>query len=602
MAPALALKFPIFNKISIGFWIAGILFGVVQAASGLYQLSTDDAVAYLDVADLYLKGDWVGAVNGNWSPLYSWLLALALGIFQPTSAWEYPLLKLVNFLIYVLAFASFEFLLREILWQIHNPESYSTHERRNLNLIPTATPKLEVDSETGGAKNLRFTLRSVETIWLALAYALFIFTSLCWIGLNCDTPDMSTTGLIYLATGLILRIKRQPQRWLNFLLLGVVLAFGYFSKAAMFLVGFIFILISLCSTENFSKGLTKAIAALLVFLLISAPYITALSIKKGFPTFSETGKFSYVTLVYPGHYKIPDKHWQGSPPGFGTPKHPTRQIFDHPDVFEFAEPIHGTYAPWVDPTYWYEGITPQFNLVGLGQIAVKNAVFYFKNFLGLFAVSYLILLYCSDRRKIMLKSLLENWQMLAIAITGLGLYMVATDFVVNNWGGQPSTRFIAAFVVVLFCGISPSIKFSTVMATKRVSKLLVLAITVALLFNVGSSSVRGFHKIRRESNFYANVAIEIGKLGVKQGDQVAILGDEKHVYWARLARVRIIAQLPEVKEFWQKDATTKGKILNKFKQAGAIAVVQLPHVDFNDSSHSWQEVGKTGYHINLLKD
>lgn len=611
IGPDLPLKVlisPISNRIRIGFWIVGILLGIIQSTANLYTLSSDDIVAYLDVANLYLKGDWIEAVNGNWSPLYSWLLGLALGIFHATPPWEFPIVKLVNFLTYVLTFFGFEFLLREIILQIRNPELCSNREPENLYVISAEIPTLYAERGMGDKGILDSKLKSIESIWLALAYSLFIFSSLRWIGVNCDTPDMSTAGLIYLGSGLILRIKRQPQSWLNFLVLGGVLAFGYFSKAAMFPLAFVFILISLFSIGNFSKGLTKALATLLVFLLITGPYITALSIKKGHLTFSETGKLSYVWLVYPGNYQIPDNHWQGGPSGFGTPQHPSRKIFDSPEVFEFAEPIPGTYAPWTDPSYWYEGLTPQFNFGGLQRITVQNSLFYLKKFLGVFALTYLVLLYSSDRPKAMLRDLRENWQLLSIAIAGLGIYMVSTDFVRNTMPGQPSTRFIAAFVVVLFCGILSSIKFSTFAAPKKLTQILLLAIGVVIGFSISFNPTKILSKIvHRESNFHLIVATEIGKSGLKSGDKVAIFGDNlDHVFWARLARVRIIAQLPKADEFWVRDETTRAAILNKLKQAGAIAVVQKkmsddPSSTLNTSNSDWQKVGKTGYYINLLK-
>jgi hypothetical protein len=49
------------------------------------------------------------AINAYWSPLYSWLIAIALQLGKPTLRWEYPLLHLLNFLIFIVALAGFEF-------------------------------------------------------------------------------------------------------------------------------------------------------------------------------------------------------------------------------------------------------------------------------------------------------------------------------------------------------------------------------------------------------------------------------------------------------------------------------------------------------------
>ena len=94
------------RNIKLFFWTLGLLLAFLQAVANRNSPSTLDIIAYLDVADAYLRGDWGQAINGNWSPLYSWLLALALGILKPSPFWEFPMVKLVNFLVFVFSFAS----------------------------------------------------------------------------------------------------------------------------------------------------------------------------------------------------------------------------------------------------------------------------------------------------------------------------------------------------------------------------------------------------------------------------------------------------------------------------------------------------------------
>src|SRR5207245_3213715 len=95
-------------------WLVVIVLGFVQAWATRYSIEPD-GISYLDIADKYLQRDWTGAVNAYWSPLYSWLLGAALYIFRPSSYWEYPVVHLVNFLLYLVAFACFEFLLLQII-------------------------------------------------------------------------------------------------------------------------------------------------------------------------------------------------------------------------------------------------------------------------------------------------------------------------------------------------------------------------------------------------------------------------------------------------------------------------------------------------------
>ena len=90
------------SGLKVGVWLLVIVLGFVQAWSTRYFIDPD-GISYLDIADKYLHGDWNGAVNTYFSPLYSWLFAAALYLLRPSSYWEYPVVHLVNFLIYLSA-------------------------------------------------------------------------------------------------------------------------------------------------------------------------------------------------------------------------------------------------------------------------------------------------------------------------------------------------------------------------------------------------------------------------------------------------------------------------------------------------------------------
>src|SRR6476620_5458547 len=96
------------RRIRILAWSIGLVVAAVQAWLTRQQLSSDDAIAYLDIGDAYLRGDWANAINAYWSPLYSWILGATLRVFSPSPGWEFPLVKVVNVAIFVFAFVSFE--------------------------------------------------------------------------------------------------------------------------------------------------------------------------------------------------------------------------------------------------------------------------------------------------------------------------------------------------------------------------------------------------------------------------------------------------------------------------------------------------------------
>ena len=91
-----------------------VALGCVQAWVGRYSMNPD-GMSYLDVGDSFFQRDWAHAVNAWWSPLYPWLLGVAVGVAKPSPKWEFPLVHAVNLAIFVIALFAFHFLLRGFL-------------------------------------------------------------------------------------------------------------------------------------------------------------------------------------------------------------------------------------------------------------------------------------------------------------------------------------------------------------------------------------------------------------------------------------------------------------------------------------------------------
>ncbi len=256
------------RNVKIAFRFLALVLGLIQAWSTRHAMNPD-GISYLDIGDAYMRGDWQGAINAYWSPLYSWLLGLAMIVFKPSAYWEFPLVHLLNFMIYAGALLSFEFFLRQFL----------QHRRENTS-----------PSERGDAA-------CPEWICLALSYTLFIWSSLVLIGIDVVTPDMCVAAIVYLASGLILRIRRGFGTWAAFIILGAVLGFGYLIKAPLFLLSFIFIGLAAFSFGNLRKALPRSLTALFVFFMIAAPWIAAISQSKGRLTFGDSAKLNYAWVL-----------------------------------------------------------------------------------------------------------------------------------------------------------------------------------------------------------------------------------------------------------------------------------------------------------------
>src|SRR5437762_3413860 len=91
-------------------WCVALALGATQAWLTRFTMNPD-GVSYLDIGDAYWRGDWHNAINAYWSPLYSWILGFFFKVLKPSPYWEYSLVHLVDFLIYVAMLACFEFFL-----------------------------------------------------------------------------------------------------------------------------------------------------------------------------------------------------------------------------------------------------------------------------------------------------------------------------------------------------------------------------------------------------------------------------------------------------------------------------------------------------------
>jgi 4-amino-4-deoxy-L-arabinose transferase-like glycosyltransferase len=150
-------------------------------------------------------------------------------------------------------------------------------------------------------------------------------------------------------------MHRSEPSWLLFPVFGLVLALDYFAKMVMFPLAFVFLFCAFFAGKPGSARALRTASALAVFLLVSAPWLFALSHQKHRFTFGDTGKLSYVMYIN-GIVKLP--HWHGEDPLTGVPLHTTRRIHEFPSVDEFATPIAGSYPPWYDASYWDEGAHP----------------------------------------------------------------------------------------------------------------------------------------------------------------------------------------------------------------------------------------------------
>jgi hypothetical protein len=555
-----------------------VLLAVVHAWANRNFMNSD-GVSYLDIGDAYVRADWAHAVNAYWGPLYSWLLGGVLAVLRPSPYWEFTVVHLVNLGIFVAALVSFEFLLREFLrWQ-------ASRDDDSLPLVP-------------------------DWVWMVFGYTLFIWSSLSLITITIVSPDLLVAAFVYLATGLVLRVARGGRPLPAFASLGLVLALGYLAKAPMFPMAVFFV--GLAATAAYvaahrppSHALTFGLVTIVVFGLLAGPYLTALSARKGRWTFGDSRFITYAWFVN----GVPMRHLQEDPAGRYALAHPTRRVLESPGVFEFASPVSGTYPVWYDPSYWHEGIRPVFAIRDQARALVESAREYHTIFFGYLRVSlvigFVMLWALAGRSGVKLRGLATRWILLAPAAAALGMYALVHAF----------PRYVAPFVVLLWMGLYSAVRLRDVPGVRRAAMRVVLVVSGALGSVVLIQSLPHGVVVAREiltetpvPHTQWEVARALSEGGLRPGDRIAEIHAEPGraswtgmMSWARLARARIVAEVPPEHsgEFWNGSDTDKRRVLSAFTDAGARAVVAQTIPQGVDET-GWRPLGQTGYAVMWL--
>ncbi|HZD55605.1 MAG TPA: hypothetical protein VE136_02685 [Anaerolineales bacterium] len=537
---------------------------------------SEDGISYLDIGDAYLRGDWQMALNSVWSPLYGLILGVVMRISNPIMKLEFPVVHLVNFAIFLGTLLCFEF-----FWRREN--------------------EYRVTRAVDISGNRRVGLP--EWAWISLGYALFIWSSLSLIRIWTVTPDMLMAALVYLAAGLVLRIRSGQDHWLTFVLLGIVLGLGYLAKSVMFPLALVFLAISFFSVSKLRRRLPRLMVALIVFLLCGAPYIAAISLIKNRLTFGDAGTLTYVRYVN----RVPYPHWQGQPVGSGIPKHPSREILEEPPIYEFGSPVGGTYPISYDPSYWYEGVVPHVNVSQQIALTLASATFYLDIFLhqlGVLVFSVFILYIVGIRRQGRIDFSLRGWGLAVVALVAFGMYALV----------YVEGRYIGVFVTLLCGDLLSNLSLPKTQTHKRLVSAMSAAMVIFMLLNIlffnleGIRGLMGWGEPRQLNASQAQtpswpgeVAEELHALGIEAGDKVAIIGYGFGAFWARLARVQIVAEMLgwQADDFWSGDLSLQSEALQAFASTGAKALV-AEHVPSYASLDGWDQVGQSNYYIYVL--
>jgi hypothetical protein len=521
-----------------------------------------DGISYIEVGEAYLRGNWSTAVNGYWSPLYPWLLGVGLKLLRPAPYWEFPAVHLINFLIYLATLGCFRFFWTSLI-RYHAARRVE-QERAGLTVIP-------------------------ESVWLVLGYTIFLVSALEFIGLQVVAPDMCLAAFVYIASGLILRIRTVDPAGHLYLLLGIVLGFGYLSKPAMMPLSATFILASLPLASGIRRNSTRAAVALVGLTLVAAPYIALLSHRLGYVTYSEAGKLAYAWVANRASY-----HWVGELAGSGTPVHPRKRIFDHPSAFQFENAGAETYPGWYDPAYWVTGLKPRFDLRQQASALKRDTEMLFELFFSRFSIGLLIfaltLYFASGAGVRTALVLAEYWFLLLPSLAAVATF----------WFIWVEPRYIGPFAGLFWAGLISGLRLPD---EQRWRKLLVSATSALLCISVAvlmGAVALEMDFLGTSPPMHWQVAQSLHEMGIREGDGVAAMGRVLQCGWARLARVRITAEIPHEAEpeFRTARPQVQSDAILALLGTGARAVI-ADDQEPSGCASGWRPAGKTGFYVCL---
>ncbi len=163
-------------------------------------------------------------------------------------------------------------------------------------------------------------------------------------------------------------------------------------------------------------------------------------------------------------------------------------------------------------------------------------------------------------------------------------------------------RHVAPFLVLLWAGLFSGLTIPAFAGSRRFVRSVALAVVFIMGARLAKSAGHDLLLVLRPPAHVAwEVADGLQGMGVQPGDKVASIGTTIFAYWARLARVTIVAEIPPqgVKEFWAASSEVQARAVQAFAKTGAkVVVTDAPPPVV--SHPGWQRIGRTDYYAYVL--
>lgn len=554
----------------LSLFAVALLAGSLLAWDGRFE-GDPDGLAYQNIAEQVLRGNYGALSNPYWSPLYPLLNAAILAVLRPAPENLNPSLHIAAVVMYVMAALAFLYFIRQ--W-INATGAFDDEEERFYTLV-------------------------------FFGWCLFLWASLRLVNITYPMPDMLTLACILCAAGICCRIASAGEKLSRYVLLGLVLGVGYIGKFSVAVMTLSLFASMLAFSADRTRTLRNLAVAGAVFLAVAAPLIIPTSRRVGHFSLGESGKLNYAWHVNRSPFL-----WTG-PGGFAAGETPVRVRHEDPLVLEFADASGSTLPIWYDPAYWHSGLRTSLSL---RQIAVSFAMRLQELFriaedivpliAGLWVLAWL-------RRRtppgvIPGRELrhLGAWA----ALICLPFLLVHVEF-----------RYVAGaiFLLAMFA-FHLAERVSEWKIFNAVARVVAIAMLTTLIAPTHRAVLHATEAVRgqRAEPEHVIVAHGLRDLGLKPGDAIAVAGYAFDAYYARIAGVFIHAQICDsasyadidwhdpqascrVNEFLRRDPSSQAELWDTLRRSGIRAVVTRDTEGMSPPS-GWQKLGETHFWARFL--
>jgi hypothetical protein len=370
----------------------------------------------------------------------------------------------------------------------------------------------------------------------------------------------------FAGAALVVRIQARRATRTTFVLLGAVLGMAALTKSFMLSVSLLLMVLLLAVDR-------RIVFSIVVFAITISPQVVALSEKSGKVTFGDSARLAYLVRV-----NRVSKLAGAS------------QISQAPLAVTFpTDKPNETYPVWDDPARWLAKVPVRVDYGKQMGAFVKNL----ETNAGIalkIVIPLIVVIMC------------RNWGIpirhRLLATISLG---VIAGYSLVNSEARLVGFWIALAAISLLAGTSLDQRFERI-GRGAVHLISIICIISVLTYVIDQSFSRRPDRGLRARDIQGDVAKALHDLGIPRGGKVGLIGDESDIYWARLARVQIVAQVPlsDAPAYWSLSDGARDDIDRWIGMTGSSALVASwtsPAVPLD----GWTPVAGSQYSIFRLK-